>query len=91
MTRRERAIERVCAGLRTAEPSELYLACMQDGIDAYETELAADLGSEETVERMARWLFEFAYDADPPEASWSHKRGYYQEVARAALRTVLEE
>lgn len=93
-SRRERAIERFCRerGVPRFIPTPTELALLE----ALEAELAADLESEETVDRVARAIFASDQERRVEDAkfSWAEAaettREFYLDDARAALEAALE-
>lgn len=94
-SRRERAIERAKRGMFTTW-TEFRDRWITKAIDAYEAELAADLESEETVERVALAIFASDQERRVEDAkfSWAEAaettREFYMDDARAALESALE-
>lgn len=86
MTRRERAIAKVFEPMEDVTPARIALQAVATAtLDAYEAELAADLESEETVQRISEMLWG-RFPKQPPYVSEAQTR-----LVRAALRTVLED
>jgi hypothetical protein len=81
-TRRERAIRSFCEA-SGCEPQSIGWAWATEAIDAYEAELAADLQSDETVERAAQAMEHQI--TRQPLGHWTAA-----DAMRAALRVVLD-
>lgn len=83
MTRRERAQRRLLSDLGSLSKAEKVVMCRT--LDAYETELAADLESEETVQRVAEMVWG-RFPRRPPYVIEAQAT-----LVRVALRTLLEK
>ena len=80
-TRRERVFEGVAPNGRQKTPASI-VALIDDTINAYEVELAADLQSDQTVERVAEAIWELSGDSGDDWAT---------EKARAALKAAVND